>query len=384
MQRAGRRQTFSLISSTANQAAVEACHIYRTLVAQGWPALTRRAPSPGASFGPALQLAASPVAVASDSDYWKRRLVRRRSPGPEGLRAAEEFSVRIEHAGLGFYFPLGTNDERKAARLAIKIFRTVANEGWSAANHRYRREVTVAFHWVDDPLAWTYTTFHTRLTAAPDVEAAGRAQVAVVEPDAGIRLALADSLNGQPGFRCAATFGGAEEALRWRRTHKPAITLVNQALPNQTSGAVMEALQQAPASGLGLLYSVFDDSDELFKSTPGGAQGYLLKRTPHRRLLDPIAEPPQPLTREAMAERLREYFQRLSAALPVGPSGREMARLTVREHQLLALLSKGHSAKEIAAELGISVWTVHGHVKNIFEKLNVHTRTEAVVRFLQK
>jgi DNA-binding CsgD family transcriptional regulator len=70
--------------------------------------------------------------------------------------------------------------------------------------------------------------------------------------------------------------------------------------------------------------------------------------------------------------------------LPAGPSALELARLTPREHEILALLSKGALAKEIADALGISIWTVHGHIKSIFEKLGVHSRTEAVVKFLQK
>jgi DNA-binding CsgD family transcriptional regulator len=70
--------------------------------------------------------------------------------------------------------------------------------------------------------------------------------------------------------------------------------------------------------------------------------------------------------------------------MPVGPSVLEMAKLTPREHEILVLLAKGYLAKEIADSLGISIWTVHGHAKSIFEKLNVHTRTEAVVKFLQK
>lgn len=70
--------------------------------------------------------------------------------------------------------------------------------------------------------------------------------------------------------------------------------------------------------------------------------------------------------------------------MPSGPSSLETAGLTPREHEVLALLSKGELAKEIASSLGISIWTVHGHVKNIFEKLGVHTRTEAVVKYLQK
>ncbi len=97
-----------------------------------------------------------------------------------------------------------------------------------------------------------------------------------------------------------------------------------------------------------------------------------------------IAGTAGPLSPELIAARVREYFQHLVATLPSGPSALDVARLTPREQEILALLAKGDLAKEIAESLGISIWTVHGHVKSIFEKLNVHTRTEAVVKFLQK
>ena len=78
------------------------------------------------------------------------------------------------------------------------------------------------------------------------------------------------------------------------------------------------------------------------------------------------------------------YFQQLSALLPSGPPFWKLAKLTPREQEILALLSKGDLVKEIAGKLGISNWTVQGHVKSIFEKLHVHSRTEAVVKYLQR
>ena len=133
-----------------------------------------------------------------------------------------------------------------------------------------------------------------------------------------------------------------------------------------------------------LFRSVFEDADLLFKSTPGGAVIYLLKRTAATRLFEPLADLAAPVTRERVAAHVRDYFQRLPASLPAGPPSGKLAMLTPRELEVLALLSKGHLAKEIADTLGISTWTVQGHVKSIFEKLNVHTRTEAVIRYLQK
>jgi DNA-binding NarL/FixJ family response regulator len=133
-----------------------------------------------------------------------------------------------------------------------------------------------------------------------------------------------------------------------------------------------------------LSYSVFEDADLLFKSTPGGSVVYMLKRTAASRLFEPIADLAEAPIRERVAAHVWKYFQQLSALLPSGPPVWKIAKLTPREHEILASLSKGDLVKEIAHKLGISAWTVQGHVKSIFEKLKVHTRTEAVIKYLQK
>jgi len=97
-----------------------------------------------------------------------------------------------------------------------------------------------------------------------------------------------------------------------------------------------------------------------------------------------IADLAGPVTHEQIASHVRDYFQRLSAMLPSAPPFWKLAKLTPREQEILALLSKGELLKEIAGALGISNWTVQGHVKSIFEKLKVHNRTEAVVKYLQR
>jgi DNA-binding NarL/FixJ family response regulator len=131
---------------------------------------------------------------------------------------------------------------------------------------------------------------------------------------------------------------------------------------------------------------VYEDSDQLFKATPGGASSYLLKRTTPDKLLDPIAGPSgeKHFSSELIAFRVRQYFRKVIDSLPVGDASPDLAKLTQREQEILNLLSKGYVDKEIAEALRISIWTVHGHMKNIFEKLGVHTRTEAVVKYLHK
>jgi DNA-binding NarL/FixJ family response regulator len=133
-----------------------------------------------------------------------------------------------------------------------------------------------------------------------------------------------------------------------------------------------------------LSYSVFTDSDQLFSSTPGGAAVYMLKRTAPNRLFEPIANLAGTPTQAQITSHVRNYFHQLSAMLPSGPPFWKLAKLTPREQEVLALLSQGDLVKEIAGKLGISNWTVQGHVKSIFEKLSVHSRTEAVIKYLQR
>jgi DNA-binding NarL/FixJ family response regulator len=123
----------------------------------------------------------------------------------------------------------------------------------------------------------------------------------------------------------------------------------------------------------------------MFVSTPGGASGDLVKRVKPERLLEPIlnvASRSELMTDELLL-RVKYYFQEL-LQLHSSHDNSALANLTRRESEVLALLSKGCVDKEIAQAMGISVWTVHGHIKKIFEQLNVRTRTEAVIRYLEK
>src|SRR6185503_19332970 len=113
---------------------------------------------------------------------------------------------------------------------------------------------------------------------------------------------------------------------------------------------------------------------------------YIFRRTPPTRILAPIeaglksgARTPGQFNTSA-----RHYFEGTVVAFPLGGSANELSNLTPREHEILALLSKGHPDKEIADLLRISTWTVHGHLKKIFEELGAHNRTDAVVKYLNK
>jgi DNA-binding NarL/FixJ family response regulator len=386
----GKRKTFSLSSRHRAQAAAEACQIYQILTEHGWEATNHSHVKHGSQFPVAAGSRISPASIPFDGAYWRRRLILRKYPEPLQPSAKGEFSVRIEHARTKQYFPLGTSDENEAALRAMSIYRTVVNKGWDRANERFHRELSFALRWQDSPLAWTYTTIHTRRSGgvpAPVPDRPGQPparNVVFIEPDAGIRFALVACANSQEGYRCDAAVSGAREALREIQRRRVDLVLANHDSLGETDVACLEELHQIRPGLVVLPYSVFADTDQLFKSTPGGAVVYMLKRTAPNRLFEPIAPLTRTLTHEHIAAQIRDYFHQLSAMLPSGPPFWKLAKLTPREQEVLALMSKGDLVKEIAGTLGISNWTVQDHVKNIFEKLKVHSRTEAVIKYLQR
>jgi DNA-binding NarL/FixJ family response regulator len=306
-----------------------------------------------------------------------------------GAPARRELSVRIEYQGTRYYFPLGTANRARGARRAAAIYRVIERHGWAKANRRFRRELTLGFRWLDRPLAWTYTTLQAysqatrRVTTTVTEKERPRFLVGIVEADAGLGRALAWCLDQMQGFCCAGVFESARAALESSQRSAIHLLLVNSGLAERPGALHLEG----GASGLAVLpYGVYEASEELFRTTPGGAGIYVLRRTPPNGFLEPLREAlrQEHWSNREMAAQITQYFQRgLVSTPPLGPA-RPLARLTGREQEVLTLLSQGYRDKNIADQLAISVYTVHEHVRNIFEKLNVHNRTEAVVRFLQK
>jgi len=385
------RRTFSLVGTNRTAASIEAQAIYQTIVTQGWDAVAPPGRPRGRPLGPDSG-AEREALPKTDLGYWKRRLLLRQHPSPTNTALRAALSTRIEHAGINHYFPLGTPDEAAAAARAHEIYLAVVKEGWEAVAQRFPRELTVGLHWAENPLAWTYATIHTLVEhpfpkvghARTDI--GQHVRVAILEPDAGLRRALVRCVNSQAGFACTATYSTARDALCDLPRSAPDLALVNGSSPNVTAAEFSDKLQRL-ARGLPIVFfTTHEDSDQLFKATPGGACGYLLKRTSPERLLEPIVGVLKDggLSSDRIALQVRRYFQSLVESLSTLESARDMARLTPRERDILNLLSKGWLDKEIADSLKISLWTVHGHLKKIYDKLGVHTRTEAAVRYLQK
>ena len=386
IQHEGRRHTFSLGAVPRAAAARQAYALYRTIVLRGWDAaLGRRRGQPSPPTGPdaAAEAKAQPK-------YWRHRLLTRRYTDGLRPRLSGELSVRIEHGGESHYFPLGTGDEGLAARRAAETYSTIAAAGWTLVRHTVPREITAAVFWAMDPLACTYTTLFTEPAdgVAPPRAQAGReiaGLVCVVEGDEGVRRAVATCVATQLDPWEVVTLSTAAEVLRLSARLRPALVLLNRSLPDLAGGECVEALhvryRQIPA----FTYGIYDESDQLFLSFAGVGAGYILRRRPAGLLLEPIAPlvPVRPPAPDQLARRVRRYFQSFFDTVPI-QDVHALARLTPREQEILEALSKGYVDKEVAQRLGISAWTVHGHLQSIFRKLEVHTRTEAVVKYLQK
>lgn len=329
-------------------------------------------------------------ASKSDNDHWRERLFVRRYPFPLSGGSERDLAARIDYGGVGYWFPLGSADFDAAAVKARRIQEAVIRQGWEECCSHFPRELIVGFEWCSDPILWTYATIHTVVEKLPTetrqrCDARGLSSVLIVEEDPGIRRALEWSLNRHPGILSVA----CESATSFDRNFvrcKPSLVLLNRKLAERVKFASPGQLAPIRDSVPALTYSLAADGDQLFVSTPGGAAGYLLKRVKPDRLLEPVLQGNSSLpgseSKELLA-RVKSYFKELLQPRSAGgASGIE--RLTRRENEVLALLSKGCVDKEIAQALGISAWTVHGHIKSIFERLHVRTRTEAVVRYLEK
>lgn len=202
-------------------------------------------------------------------------------------------------------------------------------------------------------------------------------RVALVEDDAAVREGLALLVGGAPGFACVAACATAEEALARLPALAPDIVLMDIGLPG-LSGIDCIRLLKRQQSGLQIMMlTVFEDHNRIFRSLSAGASGYLLKQTEPERLLEAIAElhaGGSPMSAQ-IARRVVEAFQR-----PPLENVDPTARLTVREQEIVTHLAEGQLYKEIADQLGLSVETVRTHLRNIYEKLHVRNRTEAVAK----
>ena len=200
--------------------------------------------------------------------------------------------------------------------------------------------------------------------------------VAIVEDNHDIREGLALLINGAPGFKCIAACANAEEALVGLPVKQPDVILMDIQLPGMSGiECIRELKLQLPDTQI-LMLTVFEDHDRIFQSLTAGATGYLIKKTPPAKLLEAIREIHRggsPMTGQ-IARRVVEALRLVP--LPADPE----LQLGKREQEILTHLAQGFLYKEIAAKLGISIDTVRSHIRIIYEKLQVRTRAEALLK----
>ena len=205
-------------------------------------------------------------------------------------------------------------------------------------------------------------------------------KVAIIEDQREVREGLAILINGTAGFRCAGSFRTMEEALRSVPNELPDVILTDIGLPGMSGIEGIRKLKQRYPDLPIVALTIYDDEEEIFDALCAGASGYLLKDTQPARLLECLREVVSggaPMSPE-VARRVVKLFREFR------PPERANHNLTPQETELLKLLVEGHNYKTAAAELAISIHTVSFHLRNIYEKLQVHSKSEAVAKALRE
>ena len=204
-------------------------------------------------------------------------------------------------------------------------------------------------------------------------------KVAIVDDDEGIRTSLATLIRRAASMKLTGDYPDGETALKEIPRNPPDVVLMDINMPGIKGPECIRLLKaQLPAVQF-MILTVYEDSDSLFNSLKAGASGYLLKRTASTRLLEAIHDVHNggsPMTPQ-LARRVVQFFTK--PAETTSP----VASLTAGEKEFLNQLANGYAYKEIADRMKISIDTVRSYVRTVYEKLHVHSRTEAVVKFLR-
>ena len=204
-------------------------------------------------------------------------------------------------------------------------------------------------------------------------------KAAVIEDQRDIREGLAALISGTEGHRCTGSFRSMEEALEKIRQDLPDVALCDIGLPGMSGIEGIKILKERFPNLLLLMLTIHDDDERIFDALCAGACGYLLKRTSPVRLLESLREAVSggaPMTPE-VANRVITLFREIR------PPERCDYELRPHETRLLKLLVEGHNYTTAAAQLGVSYNTIKFHMRHIYEKLQVHSKSEAVSKALQ-
>ncbi|HWD93320.1 MAG TPA: response regulator transcription factor [Verrucomicrobiae bacterium] len=198
-------------------------------------------------------------------------------------------------------------------------------------------------------------------------------KIAIVEDNQTTRESLRTIIDLSPGCRCVCLCETAEEALTAIPKHSPDVVLMDIQLQKMSGVECVARLKELMPQVQVIMVTVYQDPDRIFRALRAGASGYLLKRAAPDMVLNAIRDVQQggvPMSAE-IARKVIGFFQTRPVAAP------EVEKLSPRELEILNLIAPGFSNKEIADRLGISIESIRWHLKNIYHKLHVHSRTEA-------
>ena len=202
-------------------------------------------------------------------------------------------------------------------------------------------------------------------------------RIAIVEDNKVIRESLMEFVHADPECRCVCSCSTAEEALRAIPKHHPDIVLMDIQLPKLSGIECTAQLKQLLPAVQIIMVTVYEDTDRIFKALRVGACGYLLKRCTPEELLAAIRDVRHggaPMSREIARKVISSFQEPLTAAA-------EVEDLSPREREILELLAEGFSNKQIAERVGVSDGTVRWHLRHVYNKLHVRSRTEAALKF---
>jgi len=205
-------------------------------------------------------------------------------------------------------------------------------------------------------------------------------KVAIIEDLREVREGLAMLINGTNGFTCVGRFRSMEEAIVNLSREPPDVVLTDIGLPGMDGIAGIKILREQFPEMPFIALTVYDDDERIFDALCAGAVGYLLKNTQPARLLESLREVRAggaPMSPE-VARRVISLFQNFT------PPKNAAYHLTPQEKELLKMLVEGHSYKTAAYQLDISIHTVSFHLRNVYEKLRVHSKSEAVAKALRE
>jgi DNA-binding NarL/FixJ family response regulator len=210
-------------------------------------------------------------------------------------------------------------------------------------------------------------------------EGDGQVSVAIIEDHREFRDYLTALISGTVGFQCTGSFRSVEDALPKIKVNVPDVILLDIGLPGMSGIEGIRLFKERYPEILLLTLTIHDDDERIFDALCAGASGYLLKKTQPGQLIESVKEAAQggaPMSPE-VARRVIKLFRQIR------PPERADYNLSPHEIRILKLLVEGHNYKTAAAKLGVAPTTINFHLQNIYQKLQVHSKTEAVAKALR-